>query len=417
MASLQSLNQRIAQFGPGLLYAGAAIGVSHLVQSTRAGADFGWDLVWIIVLVNIIKYPVFQTGPRFAAATGETLLHGYKKLGSWAVWIYIVMTICTMFVIMAAISIVTAGLFLQLTGLNLDAAIIAVALLAVSALMLSIGHYQLLDKVMKGIVLALTCSTLIALAFAFGNPTLSDASEAVHFDFGNEMNLLFLVALVGWMPAPVDISIWHSVWSVAKNQEVGERVSMKTAMADFNVGYWGTTVLAVCFLALGALVMYGSGEAMALNSLDFAGQLIHMYTKNLGSWAFPLIALAAFTTMFSTLLTCLDAFPRTLKVGMDLNTSFTLLGSKSRYSYWIWILITAAGTSGILLFLLKDMRSMVDFATTVSFVLAPVLATLNYFSMNHKSISSEMRQPMWLRIFNLVSIALLTAFSIWFLLL
>lgn len=141
MASLQGLNQRIAQFGPGLLYAGAAIGVSHLVQSTRAGADFGWDLVWIILMVNIIKYPVFQTGPRFAAATGETLLHGYKKLGSWAVWIYIVMTICTMFVIMAAISIVTSGLFLQLTALQLDAAYVAVALLFASALMLSIGHY------------------------------------------------------------------------------------------------------------------------------------------------------------------------------------------------------------------------------------------------------------------------------------
>ena len=33
------------KLGPGLLFAGAAIGVSHLVQSTRAGADFGWGLL------------------------------------------------------------------------------------------------------------------------------------------------------------------------------------------------------------------------------------------------------------------------------------------------------------------------------------------------------------------------------------
>lgn len=32
--------------GLGLLYAGAAIGVSHLVQSTRARANFGYGLVW-----------------------------------------------------------------------------------------------------------------------------------------------------------------------------------------------------------------------------------------------------------------------------------------------------------------------------------------------------------------------------------
>ena len=31
--------------GPGLLFAGAAIGVSHLVQSTKAGADFGFGLL------------------------------------------------------------------------------------------------------------------------------------------------------------------------------------------------------------------------------------------------------------------------------------------------------------------------------------------------------------------------------------
>ena len=29
----------LKSIGPGLLFAGAAIGVSHLVQSTRAGAD------------------------------------------------------------------------------------------------------------------------------------------------------------------------------------------------------------------------------------------------------------------------------------------------------------------------------------------------------------------------------------------
>ena len=67
--------------GPGLLFAGAAIGVSHLVQSTKAGAEFGFGLLWALLLVHLFKYPFFQFGPRYAAATGETLLDGYKKLG------------------------------------------------------------------------------------------------------------------------------------------------------------------------------------------------------------------------------------------------------------------------------------------------------------------------------------------------
>lgn len=43
--------------GPGLLYAGAAVGVSHLVQSTRAGASYGFELIWVVIVANIIKYP------------------------------------------------------------------------------------------------------------------------------------------------------------------------------------------------------------------------------------------------------------------------------------------------------------------------------------------------------------------------
>ena len=45
--------------GPGLLFAGAAVGVSHLVQSTRAGADFGFGLLWVLLLATIFKYPFF----------------------------------------------------------------------------------------------------------------------------------------------------------------------------------------------------------------------------------------------------------------------------------------------------------------------------------------------------------------------
>ena len=47
------------KLGPGLLYAGAAIGVSHLVQATRAGALYAFDLALVILLINLIKYPFF----------------------------------------------------------------------------------------------------------------------------------------------------------------------------------------------------------------------------------------------------------------------------------------------------------------------------------------------------------------------
>ena len=58
----------LKRLGPGLLFAGAAIGVSHLVQSTKAGAEFGLGLIWALVIANLFKYPFFQFGPRYALA-------------------------------------------------------------------------------------------------------------------------------------------------------------------------------------------------------------------------------------------------------------------------------------------------------------------------------------------------------------
>ena len=71
--------------GPGVLFAGAAIGTSHLVQSTRAGALFGLGFLGIIIFANLIKYPAFSFGPAYTAATGESLIDGYARLGKWVV--------------------------------------------------------------------------------------------------------------------------------------------------------------------------------------------------------------------------------------------------------------------------------------------------------------------------------------------
>jgi len=67
--------------GPGILFATTAIGVSHLVQSTRAGAEYGFALIGFVLMANILKYPFFEYGSRYANATGKSLIYGYNKMG------------------------------------------------------------------------------------------------------------------------------------------------------------------------------------------------------------------------------------------------------------------------------------------------------------------------------------------------
>lgn len=84
-------------------------------------------------------------------------------------------------------------------------------------------------------------------------------------------------------PAPLDLSVWHSIWALQKREEeTTEVLSKKAVLFDFNVGYIGTTVLALFFMALGALVIYDSGTTLSPKAASFAQQLIQLYTDTLG---------------------------------------------------------------------------------------------------------------------------------------
>lgn len=67
-------------FGPGILFAGSAVGTSHIVQSTRAGADYSMVLLLIFILIAIVKYPAIRFGKDYSAITGKTLIHSYAGL-------------------------------------------------------------------------------------------------------------------------------------------------------------------------------------------------------------------------------------------------------------------------------------------------------------------------------------------------
>ena len=398
----------VKTLGPGLLFAGAAVGVSHLVQSTRAGADFGFGLLWAILIAAFFKYPFFQFGPRYTSATGETLLDGYKKLGIGVLAISYSISFITMFIIQAAVTIVTAGLAVNLFG-YFDMVTWSLLITVLSISILLIGKYKLLDNLMKYVILILTVSTLLAVSVAITKNTQAYTFTQV---FPKEtIEIYFLIAFLGWMPAPLDISIWQSIWSLEKEKTTFKKTTTKQAIFDFNIGYIGTIFLAVCFIILGALVMNGTGQSFSSKGSIFAGQLIELYTKNLGNFAYIFIAIAAFTTMFSTTITTLDASPRTMSIANDL-----LFSNKLKLKYYFWIILLGIGTYIILRYFRDDMGLMVKIATILSFLTAPFYAILNFILITGKHTPKEYQPSIYLKVLSICGIIFLIGFSAWFLL-
>ncbi len=402
--------------GPGLLYAGAAVGVSHLVQSTRAGAEYGFELLWILVLANLLKYPFFEFGPRYATATGKSLIDGYRHTGKWAVILFVIVTISTMFTIQAAVTIVTAGLIGNVFHLSLSPVQISGIILFITMLVLMIGRYSVLDKLIKWVIVILATSTIVAVVSAIGKGFHPDSQYINHFSWLDKTDIFFLIAFVGWMPAPIDVTVWQSLWTNAKKRQIGYTPKLKEALLDFKIGYIGTAILAICFLALGALVLYGSGEKLSSNGVAFADQLINMYTSSIGQWAYYFIAVAAITTMFSTTLTCLDAYPRVMKEVTGLLIPKTKESNRRiDWETWLWIIIVGSGALVVLMFLSNSMRFMVDLATTLSFVTAPFLAILNYLAVTGKHFPEEMKPKLWLKVYAITGILFLSGFTVFYL--
>ena len=395
----------LKKLGPGLLFAGAAIGVSHLVQSTKAGAEFGFGLIWALILCNFFKYPFFLFGTKYAHATGETLLDGYKKIGDYVLIIYLILSFVTIFTIQAAVTIVTAGLAIELFGFSTDITIWAIIIILGCLLLLLIGKYSLLDNLIKIIILVLGICTVLAVFYAkINSDMIIDINQIIPSNFEG---IIFLVAFMGWMPAPLDVSIWQSIWTKEKIS-INKTIDYKTALYDFNIGYITTVVLGICFISLGAFVMYNSGEKFSDQGGEFAGQLIDLYTSSIGENMFLIIAIAAFTTMFSTTITCLDASPRAM------DKSFELLGFKKLSGYNFWLVILSAGTILIFIFFMSEMGSLVKIATILSFITAPIYAILNYTLITSKFMPSNFHLSIKMKVYSIIGIIFLSSFSIWY---
>ena len=161
--------------------------------------------------------------------------------------------------------------------------------------------------------------------------------------------------------------------------------------------------------------MFG-GEEPSGSGIVFAGQLISMYTDALGSWAYYLIGIAALTTMFSTTLTCLDAYPRTLE------KSYLILKDDGRVSskktYLVILLIAVVGTI-ITFFIVSEYKNamgiIVKAATVVSFVAAPILAIINYLAMKGDTVPEEHKPTPLIHKWSIFGIVVLSVSSLLYL--
>ena len=412
--------------GPGIIFAGAAIGGSHLLSSTTAGARFGFSLIGLVIITNLLKYPFLLVGTRFTASTGKSLLEGFKERNSYYLPCFLIVSLITGTFTIAAVSFVSGVLLTNIPLFSSFPAMdLSMFILGISGIILILGKYKALDRISKFLVALLTFLTFFAVLSLLYKGSINTALNSSWVEPAISpwklSNLFFLIPLMGWMPCPVELCVWPSLWMFSRSKDSNYKPNVREAEFDFNLGYFITVITAIFFLTLGAITMYGTGDGMLSGSgVSFAQKLILLYTKSIGDWSKWIIIPASFAAMFSTTLTCLDAYPRSISAiqGLLKGTDYGHMVSnieQNRFQNWmvlhifasfVALLIARSGGVGV--------KDFVFAAMTGSFLTAPLFAWMAMDTINSNLVPVRYRYGKFLKTLCWIGLFFLIIFSLLF---
>jgi len=401
------LQYLLSVIGPGILYAAAAVGLSHLVQATRAGAYFGLGLAMVVLVACLVKYPLMRFGGEYAAVTGKSLIHSYRQQGRWALYLYSIAQLVSMVFIIAAVSLFTLGLIKASFSIEIDNVLGCSILLVFTVLLLYSGGYRILERFTKFIVLAFTLLLIATVAVVL--PEISWSFGAFALPTIDGATFMFIIALIGFMPSPADGSVLQSLWTCARAKEAGKLPSVQDARTDFNVGFFTSVALALMFVVIGAGVMHGTGIEIAKSNGGFARQLLDVFGGTIGGWAFPLMAALAIFVMYSTTITVIDGMTRILaEISQD--TLLVNVGERKRCLVLMTALCILA--MAVIAMFLKNFATFMDMVSILVFVISPVIAVLNHRAIFHGGLPSDSQPSDLIRYWSLFGIIVLSAMSL-----
>jgi Mn2+/Fe2+ NRAMP family transporter len=252
-----TLGRRLRYAGPGIVIAVTGVGAGDMVSSLVAGTDFGMVLLWAVVLGAILKYFLTEGIGRWYMASGQTILQGWRSLGRWAIWYFVIYLFIVTFVFGAAVTSTAA--------LAVDAALPGVlplwawaALHSVAAfIIVGIGRYGLFEMIMKTFA-ALKFGIVILLAILLA-PALGEVVRGFvpRIPEGALINVLAIIGGVGGTYSLAAYTYWvrergwrHSDW-------------IPTMRTDLGFGYALTALFMVSMLIIGAELLFGTGTSIS----------------------------------------------------------------------------------------------------------------------------------------------------------
>jgi len=307
----------LKQLGPGLIISAVIVGSGELIVTPKLGAEEGFKLLWFIILGCLLKVFVQIELGRYAITRGRTTLEalntlpGPRFLASWVLWIWLAMFFCL--VPQVAGMVGGTATALRLGGVNVSISILAILIGAVTAILLILGRYQLVEKSSIIMVAIFTFTTMVAVgALQFTEFAISPGQIASGFTFQMPASLITAFGAFGIIGVGASELIYYPYWCLEKGYaaKVGpddgseawqQRAQgwLRVMRIDAWVSFTIYTTATIAFYLLGAAILHARN--MTVESGQMIETLSHMYRSAFGEWSLWLFLIGAIVVLYSTI--------------------------------------------------------------------------------------------------------------------
>ena len=209
--------------GPGILIAAAFIGPGTVATCSRAGSNFGFALMWAMILSVFATIVLQEMAARLGLVTGEGLATNIRKqlkhpISRWIALILILSAIAIGNAAYEAGNISGGILGLDALGaqgtfdvgsLSVNGWSIGIGILA--ATLLYLGNYKLLERILVGLVVLMSLAFIITAIAT--KPDLGELFKGSFVPSFPKDSLLTIVAIVGTTVVPYNLFLHASLVS------------------------------------------------------------------------------------------------------------------------------------------------------------------------------------------------------------
>lgn len=363
------LKNKLKAIGPGAIVTASFIGPGTVTTATRAGASFGFALLWAVIF-SIIATIVLQemcarlgiiTQKGLGAAIREHFTHPLLKYAS--MFLVLVAILVGSSAYMAGDLLGTSMGISTLTGIspNVLAPLFGIVILALG---LS-GSYKLVEKLM--IVLVVIMSITFVTTMVVAKPPLGALFQGAFIPTVPDQSIIMIIALIGTTVVPYNLFL-HS-------ENVIERWNKPAHLADsrrdivISISVGGLITAAI--LITSATMMQGMEVE---NVSDLSVQLEPL----LGSWALVFTSIGLFAAGFTSAL----ASP----LGAAITASSILKWSRGMRDKRFKIVFSAVILFGVVSSSLGfEPLDVLLFAQALNGILLPFVSIMLLIIMNNKN--------------------------------